>query len=119
MARDHRAADFFADVLTDISRYMICMAFPLVEHAAPDSLDFQCRIEALPYALNGLEQLRQPFQRKEFALERYHDRVGRHHRVDCQKSQRWRAIDQDVGDAARLLGGEFRERILELEIAAL
>ena len=45
---------------------------------------------------DGLEELRQSFEREELALQRHEDRVRRRHCVDGQKIERRRAIDQDV-----------------------
>ena len=69
-----------------------------VEHSQDDTVDRQPGIErrADP-APPSAEQLRQALEREELALQRHQDRVRRGHRVDGDKVERRRAIDQHIG----------------------
>ena len=53
------------------------------------------------HLLDGLEQLRQAFEREELALQRHQDRVRRRHRVDGEQIERRRTVDQHVGEVGR------------------
>ena len=44
----------------------------------------------------GIQQLRQPFQRIIFALQRYEQAVGQRQRIDREQAERRRAIDKDI-----------------------
>ena len=58
------------------------------------------------HLLHGLQQLRQAFEREELALQRHQDRIRRGHRIDGEKIERRRTIDQHIGvvRAARDIG---------------
>ena len=85
-----------ADVGDDLVREIVAR----VEHGQHDAVDRQVRIERRPHLLDGLQQLRQAFEREELALQRHQDRVRRRHRVDGEQVERRRAVDQHVGVVA-------------------
>ena len=75
-------------------------------------------IERRLHLLDGLQQLRQAFEREELALQRHQDRVRRRHRVDGEQVERRRTIDQHIGEVAgagELAGVERRERVAQPE----
>src|SRR5204863_169919 len=74
---------------------------PIVIHGEDDPFDLQPRIERVAHALNGGEQLRDPFERKVLALHRHQDRVGGAQTIDGEESERWRQVDEDVVVVAR------------------
>ena len=67
--------------------------------------------------LDGLQQLRQAFEREELALQRHQDRIRRRHRIDGQQVERRRTVDQHVGVVVSgvALVVESRERIAQPE----
>ena len=69
------------------------------------------------HLLDGLEQLRQAFEREELALQRHQDRMRRRHRVDGDEVERGRAVDQHVGvvGAAASAAVERGERVAQPE----
>ncbi len=60
-------------------------------------MDRELRVERLLDLLDGLEQLRQSFEREELALQRHQDRIRGRHRVDGEQVERRRTIDQHIG----------------------
>ena len=56
----------------------------------------EARVERLLHALDRADQLRQPFERIEFALQRHQHAVGGDQRVDRQQVQGRRAVDQHL-----------------------
>ena len=89
-----------------------------VVHGQHDAVDGELRIERRLHLLDGLEQLRQTFEREELALQRHQDRVRRRHRVDGEQIERRRAIDQHVavvGVRRRRCVFSARERVAQPE----
>ena len=76
-------------------------------------------IERLAHLLDGLQQLRQTFERKELALQRHQNGVRRRHRVDGQQIERRRTIHQHVGVIWLASAGRVqrRERVAQTERA--
>ena len=74
-------------------------------------------IERGAHLLDGLQQLRQAFEREELALQRHQDRVRRRHRIDGDEIERGRAVDQHVGvlDCRRRDAVERGERVAQPE----
>ncbi len=72
-----------------------------VVHGQHDAVDGEPGIERLLHLLDGLQQLRQTFEREELALQRHQDRVRRRHRVDGEQIERRRTIDQHIGEVGR------------------
>src|SRR5690606_5917489 len=68
-----------------------------VEHRQHDADDPELGVEALLNLLDRLQELAQPFERKELALQRHHQRVVRRQRVQRQQTQRrWAINETDV-----------------------
>lgn len=67
-----------------------------VEHAENNPLDLQLWIQALFDKFDRTDQLTDTFERIKFTLDRNQNAVYRRERIDRQKSQRRRAIDEDV-----------------------
>ena len=76
-------------------------------------------IERGAHLLHRLQQLRQAFEREELALQRHQDRVRCRHRVDGEKIERRRTVDQHIG-VVGIRGGvgvQRRDRIAQPERA--
>ena len=86
-------------------------------HREHDAVDAELGIERRLHLLDGLDELRQTFEREELALQRHQDRVGGGHRVDRQKIERRRAIDQHIGEVCevRLAAIERRDGVAQAE----
>ena len=69
------------------------------------------------HLLHRLQQLRQTFEREELALQRHQDRIRRRHRIDGEKIERRRTIDQHIGviGVRRGVGVQRRDRIAQPE----
>ena len=77
----------------------------------------ESRVQRAAHLLDRGQQLRQAFEGEEFALQRHDDRVGGGERVDGQQIERRRAVDQDIGDGAGLVGARLAkglERVAQL-----
>src|SRR5699024_4070976 len=73
----------------------------------------QCWIEVGPDEVDAVQQLAQAFQGVVLTLDRDQYFAGGDERIDCQQTQAWRAVDEDVIDpwfaaagAAPQIGGE-------------
>ena len=77
-------------------------------------------IERRAHLLHRLQQLRQTFEREELALQRHQDRIRRRHRIDGEKIERRRAIDQHIGvvGVRRRVVVQRGDRIAQAERAA-
>ena len=56
----------------------------------------ELRIQCSPDLVNGVQELRETFQREKFALQWHENSVRRRKRVNCQKVQRRRTIDEYI-----------------------
>ena len=102
IARDDRLIDKPTEIFAGISLDLLRQVVAAVVHRQHDTGNAQVLVGGLPYFADREHELRQPLQRKEFALQGHDNRVGRHHRVDGQNIQRGRAIDQDVVKPKRI-----------------
>ena len=77
-------------------------------------------LSVAPDLLDGLQQLRQTFEREELALQRHQDRVRRRHRVHREQIERRRAVDQHIGVVVlrRRVSVQRRDRVAQPESAA-
>uniref|UniRef100_A0A183BUV4 LigA n=1 Tax=Globodera pallida TaxID=36090 RepID=A0A183BUV4_GLOPA len=108
IARDHRVEYDPAEHGADIVRHLIGQAIAAIIHGEHHAEDRQAGIEATADALDRAEQLAEPFEREELALERHEQRVRGNHGVDRQQPERRRAIDQDHVPALRIVAGDRR-----------
>ena len=69
----------------------------LVIHRQNDPLDGQSRVERPANSHQCVEKLRNPFQRKVFALNRDQDRVTGDQNVESDQIERRRAVNDDKG----------------------
>ena len=86
-----------------------------VVHGEQKALDLELGVELALDNLYRVEQLADAFQGKVFALNRNDDAVGCCQRVDCDESQRWRAVDKDE----IILVADRGEQILDNPFAVL
>ncbi len=77
-------------------------------------------IERRAHLLHRLQQLRQTLEREELALQRHQDRIGGGHRVDGEKIERRRTVDQHIGviGVRRDVGVQRGDRVAQPECAA-
>jgi len=80
---EHRSAETGSDVLRNRLRQIVAA----VEHGQRNAEDRQFRIEGRADPLDRLEQLAEPFEGKELALERNQQVLRGDQRVDSQQSQ--------------------------------
>src|SRR5262245_2297501 len=73
-----------------------------VEHREYDAAHVETRVQSLTNQFDGLQQMGEPLERVELALERNDHAVRRDEGVDRQESQRRRAVDDRP---AIILGG--------------
>src|SRR5690606_27185537 len=93
---DDAAEDATPEVLLRLVRDLAREVEPLIEHREQDALDLEARIQALLDEANRVEQLGEPFERVELALDRDKHRVGGRQRVERQEAERRRAVDEHV-----------------------
>ena len=94
IARDRRFEDEPAKTGTDIIGHLIGEAVTPIEHGQGHADDSELGIEALLHPLDRRQQLAEAFERKEFALQRHQERIGRSERIQREQSERRRAIDE-------------------------
>ena len=94
--RNHRPVDLFTEMILDLAGHRMGQAIPSIVHGQEQPLDKQPLVEALLHLANGLDQLRQPFQSKIFALHRNQDRVSGGQAIDGKKPQRGGTVNQDI-----------------------
>src|SRR5215475_5417839 len=90
VARDHGLVDLAPHELTDIGDDLVRQIVAGVEHGQHDAVDRQIRIERGADLLDGLQKLRQTFEREELALQRHQDCIRRRHRIHGEQVERGR-----------------------------
>src|SRR5690606_28961521 len=95
VARDGGAVDAVAEVLLRLVRDLAREVQPLVEHRQQHTVYLQARIDVTLNETHRVQELRQPFQRVELALDRDQHGVRRGERVQRQQAERGRAVHQD------------------------
>ena len=80
-----------ANLLLDLRRE----ACSPVDHREEDAADAELRIEPAPDQLDGLKKLRQPLERVVLGLHRHEHAVRGSERVDRQRPERGRTIEED------------------------
>src|SRR3990172_7064004 len=95
IAGDDGIEDLTREVAMDLVANLEREAGPAVEHRQHDALDFEPGVQALAHELDGLEQVSEPLEGVELALERHQDPVGGHQGIDRQEAERRWAVDDD------------------------
>ena len=75
VSRNDRLEDLALEEAVDLLLHLTGQARPAVEHGQEDPLDLEARVESLPDEPDRLDEVRQPLERVEFALERNQHRV--------------------------------------------
>ena len=96
IARDDDLIELFGEILLDLRRDLLADERSAVVHGERDALHFERAVEVLPHERDGVHELAQPLQRVIFALDGDDDAVPRGERVDREKPQRGRAVDEDI-----------------------
>src|ERR1700722_8268959 len=84
---DDRIEHDLVEMFSYLADHLVAKAEPAVIHGHQDTFDGQFGIEAALYDLNGIEQLAQSFQGKEFGLDGYDDGVGSGECVDGDQAK--------------------------------
>src|SRR4030095_1931207 len=96
VTRNHRVEHLPGKVSIHLVTNLERKARPSVEHRKHDACDLEARVEALTDELQCLEQVRETFERVELALEWDEHAIGSGQRVDGEKAERGRTVDDDV-----------------------
>src|SRR2546425_2155593 len=92
---DHRVEDLPREVALDLVPDLEREARPPLEHGQDDAQDPELGIQPLTHELDRLEQMRQPLEGVELALQRHENPAGGGQGVDGQQAEgRW-AVDHD------------------------
>src|SRR5215207_4862292 len=115
VARDHGLINLLTHELADIGDDLAGKVVARIKHGEDDSVYCEPRVERGAHLLDRAQKLAQAFEREELALERDQHGIRRRERVDGEKVQGGRAIDQDVSEclAGRRAGGEALDRALQ------
>ena len=113
--RDDRVEDEVAEVPAHLRRDVGGEPRAAVDHRQEHAGDRQARVQPRPDELDRVEQLGEPLERVVLALHRDEDAVGGRERVDRQRAERRRAVDEDEGVAL----ARRRERVAEEGLAVL
>src|SRR5690606_26845032 len=84
-----------AEVLLGLVRDLPREVEPLVEHRQQDTVYLQARIDVTLGQADRVQELGQPLQRVELALDRDQHGIRRRERVQRQQAERGRAVHQD------------------------
>lgn len=76
--------DFIAEEFTEIRRYLTGEVRSVVEHRQENSLDLQWVAKGVADPIDRIHKLRNPFQGKEFTLDRHENGIRRHQGIECQ-----------------------------------
>ena len=95
-SRDYGFEDLVAKELLEVIGYLAGQVGPVIVHREKHAFHPKRVAEAIPDAIHRVEQLRDAFQRKELALDRDEDGIGRNERVQRQQVERRGTIDDDV-----------------------
>ena len=79
---EHELPEDFPHVV----RHLIGQAIPAIEHGQRDPDDSQVGVEPLLHPLDRLQELAEPLQREELALERNQERIRRAKGVQGQET---------------------------------
>jgi hypothetical protein len=95
-ARYHGLEYLVAEKLLQIIRNLTRQIRTIVVHRQENAFDLQIVLKRVAYAVYGVEELRDTFQREEFALNGYQHRIGGDESVQREEIQGRRAVDDDV-----------------------
>src|SRR5690242_365394 len=94
-ARDRSAEDELAEVPPDLLLNLLRETRPAVDHCQEKTADAEIRVESPPDQLYRVQQLRQPLERVVLGLHTNQHAVGGGERVDRERPERGRAIEED------------------------
>lgn len=95
-SRDDRLEDLAFEELAQIGLDLAGEVGAVVIHREENALDGEGGIKGFFEAIDGVHQLRDSFQRKEFALDRDQDTIGGGQGINGQEIEGGGAIDDDV-----------------------
>ena len=99
VARYDRLVDLVAQYAPDIFRHLFGEIVAPVEHGQDDSLNGEPRIEGALHPLDRFDQLAEPLQREELALQWNEDGVSSTKGIYREQIERWRAVHENVAVA--------------------
>src|SRR5581483_1411180 len=94
-AWNNRLKHLVLEELPQILRDLFCQVHALVVHGQKDAFDLQRMVERRTDAVDGIEELRNSFQREKLALDGDEDGIGRDQSVEGKKIEGRGAIDDD------------------------
>src|SRR5689334_10175391 len=80
-SRNDGFEDLVLEELAEIVRDLTGQVRPVVEHREQDAADFQWMVKALSNTIDGVHKFGDAFQGEELALNRHHDCVRGHQRI--------------------------------------
>ena len=95
-ARDRRREHRVAEVVAHLCGHLLGQPGARVVHRQQDRRDVQLLVEVRAHQLDVAQQLAEPFQRVELALDRDQHFAAGDQRVDREQAERGRAVDEDV-----------------------
>ena len=85
IARDYTLEHEIAETIANIVGNLVGQAIASIKHRQDDTDDAQRGIETLLNPLDRLEELAEPLQGEELALQGYEQGIGSTQGVECQK----------------------------------
>ena len=95
--------DLVAHIGAHVRDHLAGKAVAGVVHGQHNAMNSEARVEGAANLLDRGQELRQALKREEFALQRDNDGVGGSERVDGEKVERRRTIDQHIGHPFRII----------------
>jgi hypothetical protein len=94
IARNHGVEHLVAEVRLQLLADLLLQRDARVEHHAQQADDLQVAVQIGVHLLDGVDQVRQAFEREVLALHRHDHAVRRAQAVEGEQAQRRRAVDQ-------------------------
>ena len=114
VARDHGVEDELREVLADLALDVARQAGAPVVHGQQHARDGQARVELALDEAQRVEQAGEALQRVVLGLHRDDHAVGGDQRVDRQRAERRRAVQERVGEAV----AQRRQRLAQALLGA-
>ena len=95
VSRNPGSIDLLSEMTTNLGFDLSCKVVALIDHRKNDALDFESGIEFRAHELHRFHEIGEAFERIVFALKRDQHRIRRRQRIQREKTQRRRTVDQD------------------------
>ena len=94
-ARNDGLEDLVAEELSQIGGHLAGQVGAVVEHGEENAFDFEGVVEGVADAVDRVHEFGDAFEGEELALNRNEDGIGGEQRIECEKVEGRRAVDQD------------------------